>query len=210
MQQTAVDYELEPRKLPVQARSRRTFESIVDAAERLLKTVGYAGMSTNQIAAEASVNIATLYEYFPSKDAIVVKVAGRMVDRIVEKNREAAALAVLAGPDATVRSWVRSMYAILLDERELVPVFAYEIPYTRQIPAVQTASTKLLEVAGDAWTQAQDLVNPDFNAATLELAMNLVTSTLGRLVTNPPSHLAADDVLDELAHRLDSWVRKPA
>ncbi len=60
-----------PRKRPVQARSRATFQVILEAAARILEKRGLSAMTTNHVARAAGVSIGTLYEYFPNKDAIV-------------------------------------------------------------------------------------------------------------------------------------------
>ena len=66
-----------PKKLPSQQRSRETFEAVIGACTWLLPRRGYAGTTTNHIAERAGVNIASLYEYFPGKDAVVAQVAER-------------------------------------------------------------------------------------------------------------------------------------
>ena len=63
---------LEPRKLPVQQRSRATVEEILSAAAQVFEARGYAAGTTNRIAERAGVSIGTLYQYFPSKEAIAV------------------------------------------------------------------------------------------------------------------------------------------
>ena len=74
-----------PRKLPQQSRSQETVDAILAATSRLLVTSGYDTMSTNRIAIAAGVSIGSLYQYFPSKEAIVAA--------LVEGHCSAAALA---------------------------------------------------------------------------------------------------------------------
>jgi AcrR family transcriptional regulator len=61
---------LRPRKLPQKRRSQATVEAILQAAARLLEKRGYARLTTNHVAAAAGVSIGSLYQYFPSKEAI--------------------------------------------------------------------------------------------------------------------------------------------
>jgi AcrR family transcriptional regulator len=61
----------QPRKQPRQSRSRETVRTILDAAAAVLIKRGYEGMSTNQVAQRAGVSIGSLYQYFPSKEAII-------------------------------------------------------------------------------------------------------------------------------------------
>jgi AcrR family transcriptional regulator len=69
------------RKRPSQARSRATVEVILDAAAQVFEAHGYAAGTTNRIAERAGVSIGSVYEYFPNKDAIVVALAERELER---------------------------------------------------------------------------------------------------------------------------------
>jgi AcrR family transcriptional regulator len=68
---------LAPRKLPQQARSEATVEAILQAAAQVFERHGYAAGTTNRIAARAGVSIGSLYQYFPSKDSILLALARR-------------------------------------------------------------------------------------------------------------------------------------
>lgn len=70
-----------PRKRPVQRRSRETVETILDAAAQVFERHGYATGTTNRIAERAGVSVGSVYEYFPNKDAILVALAERELDR---------------------------------------------------------------------------------------------------------------------------------
>lgn len=65
------------RKRPRQARSVATFEAILEAAARILESLGFAGFNTNAVAERAGVSIGSLYQYFPSKDALIVELIRR-------------------------------------------------------------------------------------------------------------------------------------
>lgn len=69
--------QISPRKLPIQARARATWEAIVEAAAQLLSTSGLAGFNTNAVAMRAGVSVGTLYQYFPNKDALMAALIAR-------------------------------------------------------------------------------------------------------------------------------------
>jgi AcrR family transcriptional regulator len=62
--------DLAPRKSPRQARATATVQAILEAAAHILETQGLAACSTNAVARKAGVSIGSLYQYFPSRDAI--------------------------------------------------------------------------------------------------------------------------------------------
>ncbi|MGB8666049.1 MAG: TetR/AcrR family transcriptional regulator, partial [Serratia inhibens] len=62
---------VKPRKRPVQERSRITVDAIVQASAYILNESGWEGLTTNAIAERAGVNISSLYQFFPNKEAII-------------------------------------------------------------------------------------------------------------------------------------------
>ena len=51
--------------------------TLLEAATRVFVKEGYAKATTNRIAAAAGVSVGSLYQYFPSKDALVVELLRR-------------------------------------------------------------------------------------------------------------------------------------
>lgn len=78
-----------PRKAPRQERSKATVDAIILAMTRVLIRDGWEGASTNRVAAEAGVSVGSLYQYFPSKEALVLAVmeqhAFSMTERLQER-----------------------------------------------------------------------------------------------------------------------------
>lgn len=68
---------IEPRKRPRQGRSAATVEAILVAATRIITRDGFEALTTNGVAELAGVSIGSLYQYFPTKDAILVEVLRR-------------------------------------------------------------------------------------------------------------------------------------
>jgi len=65
------------RKLPRQERAKVTVDAILRAAAHILREEGYEACSTNRVALKAGVSIGSLYQYFPSKEALVMALAER-------------------------------------------------------------------------------------------------------------------------------------
>ena len=76
---TARKQRLDQRKQPVQKRSKATVDVIILAATQVFEAHGYAAGTTNRIAKRAGVSIGTLYQYFPSKEAIAVALLERHI-----------------------------------------------------------------------------------------------------------------------------------
>ena len=80
---------LRPRKTPRQPRSRHTVAVLLEAAAKVLEDRGMAGFNTNAVAQVAGVGIGSLYQYFPSKESLVVALVRREGDRFTDEARAA-------------------------------------------------------------------------------------------------------------------------
>jgi AcrR family transcriptional regulator len=65
------------RKEPRQQRARETVEAILQATAHILARRGWGALTTNKVAEAAGVSIGSLYQYFPSKLALIEAVRRR-------------------------------------------------------------------------------------------------------------------------------------
>jgi AcrR family transcriptional regulator len=100
---------ISPRKLPAQERSRATVEALLDATARVLVRRGLAGASTNAVAAAAGVSVGSLYQYFPSKHALVAALHERHARELLRVLDEALAESRARGFERTVEALVRAV-----------------------------------------------------------------------------------------------------
>jgi AcrR family transcriptional regulator len=97
---------------------------------------GYAATTTNHVAAEAGVSIGSLYEYYPSKDALVVAI---LEAHIAEATSvlEAAAATVRARPAAslewTIGTFVAAMVRLHASDPGLHRVLFEEAPLPARV-----------------------------------------------------------------------------
>lgn len=80
-----------PRKQASQPRSRATVDALIEATARILVRDGFDRASTNRIAQEAGVSVGSLYQYYPSKEALVAAVIERHNGELLAVVRRALA-----------------------------------------------------------------------------------------------------------------------
>jgi AcrR family transcriptional regulator len=175
-----------PKKLPKQARSRASFEAIIDACAQLLRADGYEALTTNHIAERAGVSIGTLYEFFPNKEVIVAALTERLMGRVVANMQAAFAEAAGRDPWEGVAFLTERAVATLVADREVFYVLLRQIPFVPQLPVVAAARAALTDLAQtirieagdaldlpmpevDAWLIAQMLYNTLLEIAFLDL-----------------------------------------
>jgi AcrR family transcriptional regulator len=75
---------LQPRKLPVQARSAASVDAILEATIQVLLGVGKQRLTTTRVAMRAGVSVGTLYQYFPNKSALLQAALRRHMNEVME------------------------------------------------------------------------------------------------------------------------------
>jgi AcrR family transcriptional regulator len=70
------------RRIPKQARSQQRVNLLLDTAAQVFAEVGFEAATTNLIAAQANVPIGSLYQFFPSKEAILDALAARYAEEM--------------------------------------------------------------------------------------------------------------------------------
>jgi AcrR family transcriptional regulator len=96
-------------------------DAFLDAAERLLVEVGYAGITTRGLAREANANHGLVHYYFGSMENLLVRVLERFTQRLVERQR-----AMYADPNMSFLDKWRQAMRYLDADREYQKVW-YEL-----------------------------------------------------------------------------------
>jgi AcrR family transcriptional regulator len=101
-----------PRKLPKQERSKFLVEAILDATSRVLVRDGYDDTTTTRVAEAAGVTIGSLYQYFPSKEALVAALVDRHLASITATLDSLVPLAATTPLPDVVAMFVRAHLAL--------------------------------------------------------------------------------------------------
>jgi len=86
-------------------------EELLDAAERLLVDVGYAGITTRRLAEEASVNHGLVHYYFGSTENLLVRALERFTERLIDRQRE-----LYAADVPFIEKWRTAMRYLLSED----------------------------------------------------------------------------------------------
>jgi AcrR family transcriptional regulator len=86
-------------------------ERLLDAAERLLVDVGYAGITTRRLAEQAGVNHGLVHYYFGSNENLLVRALERFTARLVARQRE-----LYAADAPFIEKWRTAMRYLTSDD----------------------------------------------------------------------------------------------
>ena len=151
--------QLSPKKRPSTPRGEQTCKAVVTATARLLERDGYEALTTNHVAERAGVGVASVYEFYPSKHALVAAVVEHMVESVIadlthdlEHAFGSTAPALRGGAPAArgedpIAEWISGMFTAVAKRKRLYSVLVQEVPFFWQVPAVVAARERLQELA---------------------------------------------------------------
>src|SRR3954447_23097894 len=139
-----------PRKSPRQDRSRATVDAILEAAARVLVKQGFERTTTNRVAEAAGVSIGSLYQYFPSKEALVAA----LVERHIETMSERLQAEMVAIADAPLAVAIKRMVALMLSAHAIEPqlhrVLNEQVPRVGRLHRVHEVEARMQRLSR-AW-----------------------------------------------------------
>jgi len=179
-----------PRKAPSQPRSAHTVEVILEGAAHILEQHGLDGYTTNAIAARAGVSIGSLYQYFPTKDAVTVALiererTGLVRDALLALEHDDRCVALRQLIEVAVRHQLRRpALAALLDfeQHRLSAV----MPVSGNGAAMHTALTGFIRGGYPGAMLAAELAASDLMAM-----ISALTDAAGRRGNAEPAPLVA-------------------
>jgi len=186
-----------PRKQPRQARSRATVDAILEGTARVLVREGYDRASTNRIAEAAGVNIASLYQYFPSKEALVAALIDRHLGEIQGVLARNLAVLVDAPLPLAVRSLVRGQLLVEKVNPRLHRVLIEQVPRVERLDPVRRVRRLIVEqLAAYLEAHRAELRVQDVRFAAFA-AVHIVEALTNAALYEAPDSIGSEDELAE-------------
>lgn len=114
-----------PRKIPRQNRSLAVVDAILESAARILERGGLADLNTNLVAERAGVSVGSVYQYFPSKEAIVAEILRRKRSEMLRRMREVSSSMETLTFEAAIAAMLSAALSHQLDRPELSRALEY-------------------------------------------------------------------------------------
>jgi len=196
---------LSPRKKPRQERSRATVEALLEATADILVRHGYAKLTTNRIAARAGVNIASLYQYFPGKEAIVAELRRRHGAEQRTVLRQVLAEHTAGKVESTIRKLVSAGVEEHAHAPRLHQVFTEELPALgyRDIAEIDAPIFEAMR---------RFLEDAEIDVRDIDLALWMISTASGailhRAAVERPDDLSSGVIAEELITLLCRYLQK--
>jgi len=195
-----------PRKRPRQQRSKDTVDTILAATTRVLKQVGFDGLTTNAVAERAGVSIGSLYQYFPNKEALVLA----LIDRHSEEMNAAILKELARVAQLPIAEAVRAVIELTIRAHAIDPQLHRVL--TEQVPRIgKLARLRELDnishrmVAGMLATRRAELAVENLELAAFVL-VSAIESIVHRAALLYPEMLRDPGLVDEATRLVTRYL----
>lgn len=196
------------RKEPNQERAISTMEDIFKATAHILEKDGFEKTSTNKIAEKAGVSIGSLYQYFPTKDAIVSKLMERFVNREMEMFTAVVAEKKAANLEQTIRAIIQSMLESKINNKRFTKIFAQKIFSFNKFDMLKKSDEYLMTLFKTHIEPFKDEVREENLEMALWMIIQSVKLVTVAMIFEDRYELDDPKVQDELVRMTYQYIKK--
>jgi AcrR family transcriptional regulator len=196
-----------PRKNASQERSKATVDTLLAATARVLVREGYDHASTNKIAAAAGVSVGSLYQYFPSKEALVAAVIERHIGEMMGVVRESLVRVAMMPLQDAARELVRVMIDAHRIEPKLHRVLVEQIPRVGNMEQIERVDEEAMQLVKIYLEAHRDEIGVDDLDMAAFLAVSSVEAMTHVAVLRRPELLSDPKFVDEVAALVVRYLR---
>lgn len=184
------------------AARRETEERFLDAAERLLVEVGYAGITSRRLAEEAGANLGLVHYYFGSMEELFLQVLERFTARLIARQR-----AMYASGAPYIEKWREAM-RYLEEDRPYQKVWWELQAMAWNRPEFRERVARVLDAWSDAMREAVTAALARYGLSdgplSAEAWITLIVTVNEGLILERLSGI--DRGHDELLAGIDRWL----
>jgi AcrR family transcriptional regulator len=173
-------------------------DALLEAAARVLVEDGYEGATTKRVAEVAGVSIGSLYQYFPSKEALVGGLCERLAERVTLlceglRARRGEPL------ERAVPDLVRGMVAVYAANPRLQRVLVEQLPRLEGLEVLRDAEARMESIIRGELAQLREGLRPQNVELAVFVLLRAVRSVTWSAVLERPELLEDPALVEELS-----------
>ena len=178
----------------------------MQATEELVEKQGFAAVGTRLIAERAGVSIGSLYQYFPTYEAILLSWYENVAAAAARRMKIATVDVLDMDLESSIRTTLRSLLAVYEDHSLVLIRMPAEVPEIAR--AIGSTSFEYLNrtVMRLYFNQHHEF-DPRDTETHIFFLESLIMNVLRRYVVERPKHLKRAVVLDEVARLVAAYLR---
>lgn len=188
---------LRSRKQPKQARAQMTVQRLLAATRALIAAQGVDALTTNRIAEAAHVNIATLYQYFPDKDAVLdALLEGYLVEMAAALDALLASFDDNTGIEDSTRAWALGSMAYFRQTQGVLPALMRG-GNPAGLPSLKRMENRLMEAMRRFLMRRRAQLDVRDLDAAIYIAFHAASAIISRHLLEP-DWLRDDEIVEEV------------
>jgi AcrR family transcriptional regulator len=191
------------RRTPRQTRAQQTVDFILEAAAYILSDEGIEGFTTNRVAERAGVNIASLYQYFPNKSAILEELQARHIAVPAEGSAQSLDRLRDLPLEAAVRSIVDVALAMHAREPAMHKLFLETLPRQTLHPNTHLEQDRIAKLTTILVPKSRASHRPDM---TMFITRHALRSVVHEAVCEKPEWLLDPDFREEIVKLIVNYL----
>jgi AcrR family transcriptional regulator len=199
-----------PRKEPRQDRSKRLVDALLAATSRVLVKEGYAATSTTRVAEVAGVSIGSLYQYFPSKEALVAALVDDHIAKILAIMGDATLVLHEAPLENAVRSFVKTVLLAHAVNPELHAVLTQNFSKIEGFEKVRGLNLQARQLLAAYLGYRRGSVRPKNLELASFILVHSVQAVVSAAVVEPSLRVDDEELVDELTMLVLSFLKNPS
>lgn len=197
------------RKQPKQLRSRQLVKKLIDATGRTILKRGLEFTTTNHIAEEAGVDIASLYQYFTNKEELIEALMEDIIDQLLKQASDYIAMIDMATiePDQLIRA----VLLLGLNTVRTNPLITILAPHSQHL-SINRSMSRLENYATQLATMYFTQHFRRYPIDNLHLRLYVVSisvfATIARHVSEPTPISSDEALIDSLVEMVMAFFEK--
>lgn len=199
---------MQARKIPRQSRAQATVEALLQCTATLLEEQGYSRLTTNHVARRAGISIGSLYQYFPSKEALLHALAERHFQHHAQRYLERLEALATLPVETQVRDLVQLNFEVAREQPGMARGLYAELsriggmdPLQRMREAITQALASRYRALPAPWTPAQ----PDMIAFIVTIACS---GLVGETVLSKPAWLQDEAFIEQVTQMVLGYYQR--
>lgn len=186
------------RKSPKQGRSKSLVTTILTATTRVLESGGYAKATTNRVAELAGVSIGSLYQYFPSKEALVAAILDQQIERNQKRFETKIRDADGKSFDELLEIVIQTAADVYLGNRKIMTILFEQTPALEKTQHVLRARAHVSQLLGVAIERYKGDLKPQNLELAIYVSVNAVLGVLSAALLSYPANAKDADLTREM------------
>jgi AcrR family transcriptional regulator len=193
------------KRQPTQPRARETVQRIIDATAALLLEQGVDAVTTNKVAERAHVNIASLYQYFPNKQALLSALLQQYWNELTRRLNDLLDQLGDARVEESTRLWATMGIAWFREGGSVLLELLRNQALLASLPEARAFEHRLMDAMRRFLLKQRDRLQVADLERAIYVAFTACTAILTKHLLEPVPYYSDEEIVEELVQLMGRY-----